>query len=132
MRTNTALTSRRSGTGSGHARDKEATVYVEDTAGKDNPVAYRLATIRRIRADPTTICSCFRRIMPLLSFYAGWSGAGAFRREKLLTLREIVEDHYAHGGLGDVVLWALAEERIRRSYRERGQVRLRLVLTETI
>ena len=69
-----------------------------------------------------------------------------------------VEDHYAHGGLGDAVLWALAEERVRayklavreiphsgkpegadrevryffRSYRERGQVRLRLVLTETI
>jgi transketolase len=24
-----------------------------------------------------------------------------------------VEDHYAHGGLGDAVLWALAEERVR-------------------
>ena len=61
-----------------------------------------------------------------------------------------VEDHYAHGGLGDAVLWALAEERVRayklavreirtqrksqgadrevryffRSHRERGQVRL--------
>ena len=48
-----------------------------------------------IRADPITICSCSRRVMPHPP-YAAWAEAGAFPREKLLTLRKIDSDLEGH------------------------------------